>query len=271
MLEDLAADRNRGGLPGIVSRPSMTLRAVPLAAMEGRRLDAREVARAQLRFPPDANVRVESDSDGRQWWSNDPPRDVGAQNGESRWRTRLVRPGAMEFEATIGFREGDDPQIVVEGRRLEEDIVAGLERMGVALAELGLQGRTLVGITLDGVEDVVIIRARGGGRPMRRVQVRLPVADLDDLGGRFAHELREQFDILWQVAARSTARHRSTTGPGTAIALAALPPRISERTRDSAQPDHVRRLCPGAAARPRLRRSTAGRGLAGRAGMPARS
>lgn len=51
MLDELAADRNRGGLPGIVGRPSVTLRAVPVAAAEGRRIDAREAARAQLRFP----------------------------------------------------------------------------------------------------------------------------------------------------------------------------------------------------------------------------
>lgn len=34
--------------------------------------------------------------------------------------------------------DDDDPEIVIDGRALEADIVAGMERLGAALAELGL-------------------------------------------------------------------------------------------------------------------------------------
>lgn len=200
MLAELARDRLIGQLPEIVSRPSMTLRAIPLAAMERRRLDPQSVARAQLHFPPNEQARVRSDSDGRQWWSSGLLNDVGKPNGETRWRTRLVRPGAIEHEATIGFRIDDDPEIVIDGRQLEADIAAGLERLGAALGELDLTGPTLVEISFDGIEDVILGRARGGGRKIGRPQIALPIALIDDLRGRPADALHEQFDILSQTA-----------------------------------------------------------------------
>lgn len=200
MLAELARDRQVGQLPEIVSRPSMTLRAIPFAAMEQRRLDPQRVARAQLRFPPNVQARVRSDSDGRQWWSSGLLHDVGKPNGETRWRTRLVRPGTIEHEATIGFRIDDDPEIVIDGRQLEADIVASIGRLGAALAELDLTGRTLVEISFDGIEDVILTRARGGGRKIGRPQIGLPAAMIDDLRDRPADALHEQFDILWQTA-----------------------------------------------------------------------
>ncbi len=49
-LAELANERWRGGLPRIVSPPRMTLRIVPLAAFDGKRLDPGAVARAQRGF-----------------------------------------------------------------------------------------------------------------------------------------------------------------------------------------------------------------------------
>lgn len=200
MLVELAGDRNIGQLPGIVSRPSMTLRVVPLAAMERPRLDPREVANAQLRFPPNPNTPVASDSDGRQWWSHGPTHAVGRLNGETRWRTRLVRPGAIEYEATIGFRVDDDLEILVDGRALEGEIAEGIARLGAALADLDLSGRALVQISFDGVENVALTRARGAGRVIGRPQFSLPIAAINDPHERPADALREQFDVLWQTA-----------------------------------------------------------------------
>lgn len=200
LLTDLAQDRTRGQLPGIVTRPSVIVRAVPLEAVERRRLDPRAVAAAQLRFPPDSNVRVETGSDGRQWWSIGVPEDVGKPNGESHWRTRLVRPGAIEYEATIGGRIDDDPEIVIDGRRLEADIADALSRLGAALAEFELGGRTLVEISFDGMEDVILSRARPGGRKIGRPQTALPALFVETLLDHPANALHEQFDILWQMA-----------------------------------------------------------------------
>ncbi len=200
LLTELAQDRNRGQLPGIVTRPSMTMRAVPLEAVERRRLDPKRVAAAQLRFPPDTNVRVDTGSDGRQWWSIGVPEDVAKPNGESRWRTRLVRPGAIEYEATIGGRIDDEPEIMIDGRWLETEIADGLARLGAALAELDLGGRTLVEISLDGMEDVILSRARPGGRKIGRPRTALPTLFVETLRDHPANAFHEQFDILWQMA-----------------------------------------------------------------------
>ncbi|MBL7508124.1 hypothetical protein INQ20_27845, partial [Escherichia coli] len=81
---------------------------------------------------------------------------------ETRWRTRLVRPGLIEFEAMIGARIDDDPEILVNGRELEASIAAHLERLAAVLADVGLAGSGLVSIAFRGVEDVELTRARGG-------------------------------------------------------------------------------------------------------------
>lgn len=200
VLGRLVTHRLIGRLPGIVSRPSVVIRLVPAIVAERPSLAATQVASAQLLFAPDVDARVVTDSDGEQWWSIDPPRDVGKANGESRWRTRLVRPGAIEHEATIGSRIDDDPQILVDGRGLENQIVSAVERMAACLAEAGLGGSALLAIGLEGVEDVQLTRARGGGRPIRRPHFALPVVELADPLAQPANLLNEPFDILWQTS-----------------------------------------------------------------------
>jgi hypothetical protein len=201
LLGELAFDASRGTLPEIVSQPRATLRLAPFAATEGRRLDAALVARAQLRFPPLPTARVATDADGRQWWSCAPPQRVtGKPNPETRWQMRLVRPGALEYQATIGHRVDDDLEILVDGRRLEALIVRTLERMAAIAAELGLDGPALVQVGLDGVEDVMLTRARPGGRRMRTPEISLPVTRIAELTTPVGSALREQLDILWQAA-----------------------------------------------------------------------
>lgn len=51
-LNALAVDENRGGVPVIVTRPRLILTMAPYAASEGKRLDPKDVAQVQLRFPP---------------------------------------------------------------------------------------------------------------------------------------------------------------------------------------------------------------------------
>jgi hypothetical protein len=200
-LQELALDANRGALPEIVIRPRLTLRLAPFAAAEGRRLDLRQVAEMQLRFPPSADARVKTDSDGRQWWSCAPPRRPQENmNPETTWRMRLVRPGYLEYQATVGQRIDDDPQILVDGRRLEALIVRSLERMGAIAAGLSLAGPGIITLGLDGVEDVELARARPGGRRIRQPEVILPWAAVDDVTEPIGSALHEQLDILWQTA-----------------------------------------------------------------------
>ncbi|MFD2780676.1 hypothetical protein ACFS32_05515 [Novosphingobium pokkalii] len=178
LLERLGNDGVTGRVPGIVSKPSVTIRLVPSIVADRPRLVPAQVVRAQMRFAPDVHARVVTDADGDQWWSADVPRGVGKPNAESRWRMRLVRPGAIELEATIGSRIDDDPQIMVDGRDLEGRIVASVERLAVCLAEVGLGGPALLAIGFEGVEHVELTRARGGGRPIRRPGFSLPVVEL---------------------------------------------------------------------------------------------
>jgi hypothetical protein len=200
-LQELAFDMNRGALPEIVSQPRLTLRLAPFSATENRRLDPRTVAECQLRFPPSPHDRVKTDSDGRQWWSCAMPlRLHAAMNPETSWRMRLVRPGYLEYQVTIGQRIGDDPQILVDGRRLEAHIVWNLERMAAIALALDLAGPALVSVSLDGTEDVELTCVRPGGRRIRQPEIILPIARLGDLAAPVAESLHEQLDILWQAA-----------------------------------------------------------------------
>lgn len=200
-LNELSYDAHRGGLPEIVIPPRLTLRLAPFAAGDGARLDPKRVADAQVRFPPNAEDRVKADSDGRQWWSCRVPRRPAPQmNPETSWRMRLVRPGYLEFQTTIGGRIADDPQILIDGRGLEAHIVRHLERMGQIAASLDLVGPALLSIGLDGVEDVELTRARPGGRRIRRPDLYLPVVQVEDAAAPIAGALHEVFDILWQTA-----------------------------------------------------------------------
>ena len=200
-LNELAMDAHRGSLPEIASRPRVALRLAPFAAADGKRLDPARVAEAQLRFPPNSEDRVATDSDGHQWWSCRLPRRTEANmNPETGWRMRLVRPGYLEYEAEIGARIDDDPQILVDGLRLEAIIIRNLERMASITAQLDLAGPALIAVSLDGMEDVELTRARPGGRRIRRPDIYLPITEISDLTATLANALREPLDILWQTA-----------------------------------------------------------------------
>ena len=200
LLERLGNDGVTRRVPDIVSKPSVTTRLVPAVVAERPLLVPAQVAKAQMRFAPDVHARVVTDADGDQWWSAEVPRDVGKPNGESRWRTRLVRPGAIEFEATIGSRIDDDPHIMVNGRDLEGRIVASIEQLAACLTEVGLGGPALLAIGFEGVEDVELTRARGGGRPIRQPGFSLPVVELAAPLAQPGNQLNEVFDILWQTS-----------------------------------------------------------------------
>ncbi len=200
-LSELWSDAHLGGVPEIVTRPRLTLRLAPFAAAQGRRLDPRKVSTAQLNFAPSVDAPVKNDSDGRQWWSCAPPRRLLANmNPETTWLMRLVRPGNLEFQSTIGRRIYDDPEIPVDGRRLEATIVLTLERMSQIAIGLDLGGPALVSVILDGVQDMELTGGRAGGRPIRKPEIVLPTALIVNLAAPLAASLHEQFDILWQTS-----------------------------------------------------------------------
>jgi len=202
-LNNMAGEEFTGAVPEIVSQPRLTLRLAPFASTDGKRLDTREVAKLQHLFVPAAADRAEADTDGRQWWSCGPSRRPAANlQPETRWRMRLVRPGYLEFQATVGARVDDDEHILVDGRRLEAMVVSNLERMGQIAAKLGLGGPALVSVGLGGVEAVELTGVPAARRLLRfrRPDVPLATLEVDDGASPLADALHETFDILWQTA-----------------------------------------------------------------------
>ena len=200
-MEALRSELVRGGVPELVSIPRLTLCLAPFAATEGRRLDPRRVADQQPRFPPSPNARIDENVDGKQWWTCSVPRrrPQSHLNPETMWRMRLVRPGNIEYQMTIGRREDDDPEILVSGRRLEACIIRNLERMAAIAVDLDLGGPALISISLDGIQDVELTQARPGGRRMREPEVIFPTVKVDNLSDPIAEALHENLDILWQT------------------------------------------------------------------------
>lgn len=198
-LQEMAFDPHRGAFPEVVSRPRMTLRLLPFAAAEGRRLDPAQVKALQAKFPFQRDARVRSDGDARQWWTcAQPVRRGELPNPETSWRLRVVRPGNFEYQATIGHRIDDDEEIVIDGRKLEAKAVHHLERLAGFAGELGFDGQALISITFEGMEDVVLMRPGPGGRRMRVPDLGYAPILLRNFHQSVADSLREIFDMLWQ-------------------------------------------------------------------------
>jgi hypothetical protein len=199
-LVSFATDRTIGGVPRIVSRPCFVLMIVPLAAFDGKRLAPATVTEAQRRFPPDPHIRIEEGSDARQWWVCAVPEVRDGPNPETAWLARVVRPGLLEAQVNIGARIDDDREILIDGRWLERQIVGWCERLCTVLAPLGLDGPGIVGLSLHGMEDVILQRARPAGRKIAMPDIHLATIEVADLAEPIAPVLHEAFDIMWQAS-----------------------------------------------------------------------
>jgi hypothetical protein len=122
----------------LVSGPSAVVHIVPTASLDGPDLDPRVLKnhRRLLRLEDGAT----EGASGRQWWAHGPTCRIGDRpNPEGHWYGRLLQPGVIEFEQTIGERIDDDPTILIRGTGLEAEIV-NMADQGIALAEgLGCQ------------------------------------------------------------------------------------------------------------------------------------
>jgi hypothetical protein len=133
------------------------MRLAPFEATEGRRLDPRRVGELQSAISAVA-ARARKGRQRRQAVVDLCHASSTGLNPETSWRMRLVRPGNLEYQVTIGHRIDDDPQIMVDRKRLEALIVRNLERMATIANGLDLAGPALVSISLDGVEDCRTVR-----------------------------------------------------------------------------------------------------------------
>lgn len=200
-LNELALDANRGGVPEIVTRPRLTLRLVPFAATTNRRLTPQAIGSVLDGFPAPNDAAIETDCDGKQWWKCARPRQRHQnQSRETAWLIRIVRPGYFEFQCNIGERIDDDRDILVDGLHVESIIVDTLEYMAASAIKLNLGGPGLVWVTLEGVEDVRLMRGRSIRKCMGHPNVTPPASRVADLSKSLATSLHEQLDVLWQAS-----------------------------------------------------------------------
>jgi len=186
--------------PALVSPPTALVHVMPAAALGDRYIGPHDVK------PVHGLLRVDDDAEaifgtgGQDWFAHSPKRLVTrGHNEEATWYGRLLQPGVVEYEVTVGELIDDDPAIVVKGKHLEWMIVTAADR-GLALAAaLNLQGPSLVGVVLYGLENVELsgpYRTRKLGQP----SLALPTAIIPPGVVHSGDHLRRAFDTLWMMA-----------------------------------------------------------------------
>lgn len=186
--------------PALVSTPSVVIHVLPSTVLSAEELEPRQVkpARRYLKIDDDADA-IEG-ADGHHWWAHGPKRTVPhGSNPEARWYGRLLQPGVVEWELSIGERVDDDPSIVVDGKALERLIVKAADRSHALTATLNLRGPSLIGIVLYGLETVELAGPQRT-RPFGKPSLILPISLVPEGATRSGDHLRKAFDRLWMSA-----------------------------------------------------------------------
>lgn len=187
--------RTHNDKPALIADPSALVHVVPWAALGGEGLDPRVVrgSRGLLRLRDGAT----EGADGHQWWARGPRREVdNLPNPIGQWYARLLQPGVVEFDRTLGERIDDDPTIVVKGTRIEWLIVEAADR-GLELANaLQLAGPFAIGVVLDGLGDLEFDGKRRTGR-FNTASLILPVTHVPSGAIETGDHMRRAFDQLW--------------------------------------------------------------------------
>jgi len=182
----------------LVSGPKLVVYVIPFASFERPELRLSEVKAARSYFPPSFAASSQERTTVQQWLSCSPPqRPRSGLNLESKWSTRLVRPGHLEFVINIGERIDDDLDIRVDGRMVELDLVSAVDRAAEIVKLVNLSGAALVSAALEGAVDVDIVRSRPGGRRIQENSVWLGSLVLPSLEKPSGHALRSLMDNLW--------------------------------------------------------------------------
>ncbi|WP_374527026.1 hypothetical protein [Novosphingobium sp.] len=196
MIADLRNRTGRGDVPAIVPGPRLVMRMAP--AKPVAYLDPVAIKKLKLHFVPEAYERAEAITSLGQWASYDPVKQRSdGLNPEARWYTRLVEPGCLEASLTVGARIQDDPDIVVDGRRLEGTIVETARRLAALLKELGASGPVSLEASVHDLQDVKIRGARTTSRMLRIPGLELGMVDLPSSDAVQPGALRRMLDALW--------------------------------------------------------------------------
>jgi len=196
MIADLRNRTGRGDVPAIVPGPRLVMRMAPAKPMVY--LDPVAIKNLRPRFVPVAYERAEAITNLGQWASYDPVRQRSdGLNPEARWYTRLVERGCFEAVITVGVRIHDDPDIVVDGRRLEGTIVETARQLAALLKELGASSPVSLQISLHDLQDVKISGAHTTSRMLRIPGLELGMVDLPSPDAVQPGALRPMLDALW--------------------------------------------------------------------------
>jgi hypothetical protein len=186
--------------PALVSSPSVLVHVLPATTLTAHDLDPREVKPFRRLLKADDDAEAITGADGHHWWAHGPKRPVDSGlNPETSWYGRLIQPGVAEWEVNIGELIDDDPSIVVNGKHLEWIIVNAVDRSLELAARLNLQGPSLVGVVLYGLENVEL-SGRFKTQPLRKPSLPLPVSILPAGTLKSGDYLRKAFDRLWMSA-----------------------------------------------------------------------
>lgn len=187
-------------MPAIVSRPFLRARLVPFDLHDDHIFDLAQVKSLRPSFAPGgfASERRKDTISARMFASFETPRPMAERpNPESRWYTRILRPGLFELAVTIGERIDNDSTIVVNGHQLEARIVDTVTRLGGLASALGFSGRALVSASLHQMDDVEILCGRTScrllGPPDHHIST-MPVPSIAAVDGM---TLRPIIDALW--------------------------------------------------------------------------
>ncbi len=189
------------GMPGVlVSGPKLVVHIVPLISLRRPELRPADVKATRPLFSPSPSVRVVETTNTQQWVSHGPAVYIaGKLNPEATWSVRLVKPGYLEFVTNIGQRIDNDPDILVYGRDIEEELVSAVDRGANIAQRLHLTGPTVIAASLEEVEDVNIRRSRPGGRRIRERSIWLESVRVSALEAPTADLLRSIMDTVWSA------------------------------------------------------------------------
>lgn len=199
-LMALANSTNIGNpASAVVMGPKLALHVVPIAApRDGRRVRTEFVAKARPFFRPTDNAPAQDEANTFEWWAHDPPRLLKPySNPVARWMTRLFPDGALEATWTIGERQDDDPEILVDGCELERNIAAMTGRLLAARTALGLTEPVLVHVTLFGAEDLILSGAGANTRKIHNPALGIGHVQIGGVSDDLDHALKSLFDHLW--------------------------------------------------------------------------
>lgn len=198
LLADAEYRYGRGDVPAIVNGPRLILRMASAATASGPYLVPATVKAARPLFMPRGYDRGYDVVGPAEWSTFDPPMRRGdVLNPESRWYTRLIRPGILETAIMIGARIADDRTILVDGFPLEGRLVEDARRFARIFASIGLSGPVAINASLLGLEDVQISTSRWISRPMKIPALFLGNIGATSLAGVTPHLLRPMMDSFW--------------------------------------------------------------------------